>query len=67
MGMGITTIQSEYKGIQVRTRYFIPPGVDLEIWELYLASQRSAEVSLSIFASVEFCLWDAWMMPPISA
>ncbi|MFZ0533159.1 MAG: glycosyl hydrolase family 65 protein [Anaerolineales bacterium] len=58
-GMGYTTIQSIYSGIKAQTRYFIPLGENLEIWELTLTNQRSHEASLSVFATVEFCLWDA--------
>jgi cellobiose phosphorylase len=58
-GMGYTTIQSIYSGIKAQSRYFIPLGENLEIWELTLTNQRSHEASLSVFATVEFCLWDA--------
>jgi cellobiose phosphorylase len=57
--MGYTTIQSIYSGIKAQSRYFIPLGENLEIWELTLTNQRSHEASLSVFATVEFCLWDA--------
>ena len=58
-GMGYTTIQSTQKGIQARLRYFIPPGENMEIWELTLTNLRMQDANLSIFAAVEFCLWDA--------
>jgi cellobiose phosphorylase len=58
-GMGYTTIRSTHLGIKANTRYFIPLGVDLEIWQLTLTNQRPEAVNLSIFATVEFCLWDA--------
>jgi len=58
-GMGYTTIQSVVRGIKAHIRYFIPLGESLEIWELTLTNQRPQETNLSIFASVEFCLWDA--------
>lgn len=58
-GMGYTVIQSTYHGINASTRYLIPLGANLEIWELSLTNQRPTGVNLSIFASVEFCLWDA--------
>jgi cellobiose phosphorylase len=58
-GMGYTTIQSTINGIQARIRYFIPPGENLEVWELVLTNQRSLAVNISVFAAVEFCLWDA--------
>ena len=58
-GMGYTTIQSTHLGIKANTCYFIPLGANLEIWQLTLTNQRPEAVNLSIFATVEFCLWDA--------
>ncbi len=58
-GMGYTTIQSTRLGIKANTRYFIPLGANLEIWQLTLTNQRPEAANLSIFATVEFCLWDA--------
>jgi cellobiose phosphorylase len=58
-GMGYTTIQSTLEGIRARIRYFIPLGENLEIWELKLTNQRAGSARLSVFDSVEFCLWDA--------
>jgi cellobiose phosphorylase len=58
-GMGYTRIQSSLAGIQAAVRYFIPLGEDLEIWELVLTNHRASAAQLSLFATVEFCLWDA--------
>ena len=58
-GMGYTTIQSTFEGIKAHIRYFIPLGENLEIWELSLTNQRLEAANLSVFACVEFCLWDA--------
>jgi cellobiose phosphorylase len=58
-GLGYTTIQSKQAGIKARIRYFVPLGENLEIWELTLLNQRDQAVDLSIFSTVEFCLWDA--------
>jgi cellobiose phosphorylase len=58
-GMGYTNIDSIFAGIKASTRYFIPLGANLEIWQLTLTNQRPEPANLSIFASVEFCLWDA--------
>jgi cellobiose phosphorylase len=58
-GLGYTTIQSRQAGINVKIRYFIPLGENLEIWQLNLSNQRKQAVNLSIFSFVEFCLWDA--------
>jgi cellobiose phosphorylase len=58
-GLGYTIIGSTYKGIEVQTRYFAPLGESLEIWQLTLTNRRQEPASLSIFSSIEFCLWDA--------
>ncbi|HEX6804290.1 MAG TPA: hypothetical protein VF133_11475 [Terriglobales bacterium] len=57
-GMGYSIIGSEYNGIEARTRYFVPLDEDLEIWQLTVTNHRDAAAKLSIFSSVEFCLWD---------
>jgi cellobiose phosphorylase len=58
-GLGYTTIRSELSGIESYTRYFVPLGQNLEIWELTLTNHRAAEADLSVFPAVEFCLWEA--------
>ena len=58
-GMGYSIIGSEYQGIEARTRYFVPLDQDLEIWQLTVTNHRDKPAQLSIFAGVEFCLWDA--------
>jgi cellobiose phosphorylase len=59
-GMGYTTIGSTYKGVEAHTRYFVPMGENLEIWQLTVTNRRRKPAKLSVFSSVEFCLWDAW-------
>ncbi|MFN2299612.1 MAG: GH36-type glycosyl hydrolase domain-containing protein [Anaerolineales bacterium] len=59
-GMGYTVIGSTYKGIEASTRYFVPMGEQLEIWQLTLTNRRKKPARLSAFSLVEFCLWDAW-------
>jgi cellobiose phosphorylase len=58
-GMGYTIIQSESRQIRAQTRYFVPLGENLEIWELTLTNLRPVAAELSVFSAVEFCLWDA--------
>ncbi|MGB7538119.1 MAG: glycosyl transferase [Anaerolineales bacterium] len=59
-GMGYTTIGSAYEGIEAHTRYFVPMGENLEIWQLTVTNRRKKAARLSVFSSIEFCLWDAW-------
>ena len=58
-GMGYTIISSRLAGIAAQTRYFVPLGESLEIWELTIVNERAEAADLSVFAAVEFCLWDA--------
>lgn len=58
-GMGYTVIKSQLAGIEAQTRYFVPLGENLEIWELTLVNHRAETANLSVFAAVEFALWDA--------
>jgi len=58
-GMGYTKIKSEYSGIQSESKYFVPLGENLEIWELVLTNNRKTSANLSVFSAIEFCLWDA--------
>ena len=58
-GLGYTIISSSYQGIEAQTRYFVPLGDTLEIWQLTLTNRRQELANLSIFSSIEFCLWDA--------
>jgi cellobiose phosphorylase len=58
-GMGYTVIGSRYRGIEAHTNYFVPLDENLEIWQLTITNQRSKRAGLSVFSSIEFCLWDA--------
>ncbi len=58
-GMGYTTIGSKFNGIAGNTRYFVPLDENLEIWQLTVTNHRAQPAELSVFSSVEFCLWDA--------
>lgn len=58
-GMGYTIIHSKLNGMESKTRYFVPLGENLEIWELTLTNQRDTVADLSIFSAIEFNLWDA--------
>ena len=58
-GLGYTTLRSKLDGIESQTRYFVPLGESLEIWELTLTNHRDGTANLSVFSAIEFCLWDA--------
>ena len=58
-GLGYTIIESLHRGVETSTRYFVPLGENLEVWDLTLTNHRSEALALDVFASLEFCLWDA--------
>jgi len=58
-GMGYSVIRSRLAGIESQTRYFVPLGENLEVWELTVTNQRGEDADLSVFSAVEFNLWDA--------
>ncbi len=58
-GQGYTTIRSMAHKIEASTRYFVPLGESLEIWELTITNHRERPADISVFSAIEFCLWDA--------
>ncbi len=58
-GMGYTLIGSTNNKIETQTRYFVPLGENLEIWQVTVTNHRKKPAKLSLFSSIEFCLWDA--------
>ncbi len=58
-GMGYTTIGSTCRKIEAQTCYFVPLGENLEIWKFQVTNRRRKPSKLSVFSSIEFCLWDA--------
>ena len=53
-GMGYTVIESTYQGVEASTRYFVPPGENLEIWQMTLTNHRAEAADLSVFSFLEF-------------
>jgi cellobiose phosphorylase len=58
-GLGYTAIGSRRAGIEAETLYFVPLGETLELWRTRVTNRREGSGRLSLFAAVEFCLWDA--------
>ena len=58
-GLSYTQIASAYLGMRAETLYFVPLDETLEIWRLRVSNERGAPAEMSVFSSVEFCLWDA--------
>jgi cellobiose phosphorylase len=45
-GLGYTIISSTYRGIEAQARYFVPPGENLEIWQLTVTNRRGEAADL---------------------
>lgn len=58
-GMGYSIIGSTFNRTKAETLYFVPLGENLEIWQLSVTNLRRKPAQLSVFSSIEFCLWDA--------
>ena len=58
-GFSYTQISSARLGVNAETLYFVPPGETLEVWRLRVRNERGTPADMSVFSSVEFCLWDA--------
>ena len=58
-GLGYSIIGSSFERIKAETLYMVPLGETLEIWRLTVTNERRKPVRLSVFSSIEFCLWDA--------
>jgi cellobiose phosphorylase len=58
-GLGYSIIGAKHRGIEARTRYFVPLDENLEIWQLSVTNHRETAAEISVFSSIEFCLWDA--------
>ncbi|MCU7724903.1 glycosyl transferase [Actinoplanes sp. KI2] len=58
-GLSYTRIASARDGVRAETLYFVPLGETLEVWRVRVTNERDTAARLSLFSSVEFCLWDA--------
>jgi cellobiose phosphorylase len=58
-GLGYSVISSTCRRIKAETLFFVPLGENLEVWRLRLTNLRRKNARISVFSSVEFCLWDA--------
>jgi cellobiose phosphorylase len=58
-GMGYTQIRSIRRQLEAQTCYFVPLGETLELWKFRVTNHRKKPAALSLFSSIEFCLWDA--------
>jgi cellobiose phosphorylase len=59
-GMGYTRIVSEKNGLQVSINFFVPPGINAEVWDVKITNESSSLKSIKLWSFVEWCLWDAY-------
>lgn len=55
-GFGYATFKSEYKGILVELKIFVPMNDNLEIWNFKVTNNSGKELDLSIYSYFEWCL-----------
>jgi cellobiose phosphorylase len=58
-GLSYTTITSARNGIRASTLFYVPLGETLEVWRARITNLQDEPREISLFSSVEFCLWDA--------
>lgn len=58
-GLGYSVISASCREVASEILYFVPLKENLEIWSVTLANHRQQPAELSLFSSLEFCLWDA--------
>ena len=65
--MGYTVIGSTYHGIEASTRYFVPLGENLEIWQSDRHQPASEPAQLSLFSRSSSACGMRGMTPPTSS
>ncbi|WP_045739617.1 GH36-type glycosyl hydrolase domain-containing protein [Actinoplanes rectilineatus] len=58
-GLSYTRITGARGGVRAEMLYFAPLDETLEVWRARITNTRDTAAELSLFSSVEFCLWDA--------
>ncbi len=55
-GSGYCIFETEYKGIKVQVRIFVPLNDSLEVWEFSVTNNTGNNIHLSLFSYFEWCL-----------
>ena len=53
-GLGYTTIESEYKGIETKTSYYVPLKETYEVWRHVIKNNSKKKRNISLFGYAEF-------------
>ena len=57
VGAGYSTIRSECNGIACEVTYFVPDGVEAEVWRVTVTNTTRRRRRLDVFPYAEFFLW----------
>jgi cellobiose phosphorylase len=58
-GLGYSTISGEKDGLEIVTTFFVPPGENLEIWQVRVRNTSTQCKSPKLFSYQEFCFFEA--------
>jgi cellobiose phosphorylase len=58
-GMGYTKIAGAKDGLSVETLMFVPPGENLELWQVTVKNTSGKKKDVSLFSFQEFCFYEA--------
>ena len=58
-GVGYSKIEGEKNGIVCSTTFFVPPGVNAEIWKVSIKNTSEIKKDIKLFSFVEFCFYNA--------
>ncbi|MEN9354022.1 MAG: hypothetical protein RL318_1347, partial [Fibrobacterota bacterium] len=58
-GMGYSTILAEKDGIEITQKMCVPPGENLELWQVTVKNTGSVAKSPKIYSYQEFCFFEA--------
>ena len=59
-GLGYTIFEAERGGLACELTVLVPSGEDFEIQRAVFENRSGTLKELSVWGSVEFCLWNAW-------
>jgi cellobiose phosphorylase len=59
-GMGYTVFESGRNGLSCELTILVPEGEDFEIQRAIIENRSAFPKDISVWGSVEFCLWNAW-------
>lgn len=58
-GVGYSTVTGEKDGIECSTTFFVPSGVNAEIWKVKVKNNGSVKKDIKMFSFLEFCSYNA--------